>query len=512
MEGTIIRGLELEMLLLQPQTLLGENTRDCRVVPRNVNPINARNPTARACYAWLYNDHIKCTFLGFSYEIGIASGQLVEIDKVIKGCKLEIEGHMFYNINLRHFGSGSFDMIIRIDWLSNHKIEIICHEKAVRIPLPNGKVLRVIKERPEQKMRHLRSAKTKEQKQEESVVVRDYLEVFPDDLLGLPPIQEIEFRIELVPRAIPVVKSPIDLSGLTSRNSKTKGSFRPSSSSWVSIEVQFLGHMINRDGIYVDPSKIKGVKNWKAPRTPSEVHSFLGLAGYYREAFSNFKRLCVDAKRCVCFFKVKAEHQAVWATSSNLIFPNRNGKDSNRILYELTGLVVRGRHWTQTVNLVIMDRVESKSAAFQPYALRLIIWKRLVRLYLNEIVARHGVPISIISDRDSRFTSRKCHSPIMWAEIREGQLIGPERKPLEFSVGDYVLLKVSPWKGVIRFGKKGKLAPRFVGPFEIIKKVGHVAHRLDLPEELNGVHDTFHVSNLKKCLADPTLQVPLDEI
>ncbi|GJT43023.1 hypothetical protein Tco_0951738 [Tanacetum coccineum] len=86
------------------------------------------------------------------------------------------------------------------------------------------------------------------------------------------------------------------------------------------------------------------------------------------------------------------------------------------------------------------------------------------------------------------------------------------RKPLEFSVGDYVLLKVSRWKGVICFGKKGKLAHRFVGPFEIIEKVGPVAYRLDLPEELNGVHDMFHVSNLKKCLADPTLKVPLDEI
>ncbi|GKG23624.1 hypothetical protein Tco_0391660, partial [Tanacetum coccineum] len=84
--------------------------------------------------------------------------------------------------------------------------------------------------------------------------------------------------------------------------------------------------------------------------------------------------------------------------------------------------------------------------------------------------------------------------------------------PLEFSVGDYVLLKVSPWKGVVRFGKKENLAPRFVGPFEIIKKVGPVAYRLDSPEELNGVHDTFHVSNLKKCLADPILKVPLDEI
>ncbi|GJU73633.1 hypothetical protein Tco_1265038 [Tanacetum coccineum] len=86
------------------------------------------------------------------------------------------------------------------------------------------------------------------------------------------------------------------------------------------------------------------------------------------------------------------------------------------------------------------------------------------------------------------------------------------RKPLEFSVGENVLLKVLPWKGVVRFGKKGKLAPRFVGPFEITERIGPLAYSLRLLEELNGVHDMFHVSNLKKCLAGPTLQVPLDEI
>ncbi|GJX37594.1 putative reverse transcriptase domain-containing protein [Tanacetum coccineum] len=132
--------------------------------------------------------------------------------------------------------------------------------------------------------------------------------------------------------------------------------------------------------------------------------------------------------------------------------------------------------------------------------------------------------------------------PIVWAEIRESSLIGPElvqettdkvvlikeklkaardrqksyadnrRKPLEFEVGDRVMLKVSPWKGVIHFGKKGKLAPRYVGPFEILERIGPIAYRLRLPKELSGVHDTFHVSNLKKCLADASLHVPLGEI
>ncbi|GKC17222.1 putative reverse transcriptase domain-containing protein [Tanacetum coccineum] len=209
---------------------------------------------------------------------------------------------------------------------------------------------------------------------------------------------------------------------------------------------------------------------------------------------------------------------------------------------------------------VIMDRL-TKSAYFLPMREDYKM-DRLARLYLNEIVARHGVSISIISDRDSSFTSRfwllmqealgtqldmstnyhpqtdveflynnsyhssvrcapfkalygrKCRSPIMYAEVREGQksYADKRRKPLEFSVGEYVLLKVSPWKGVVRFGKKGKLAPRFVGPFDITERIGPVAYRLRLPKELNGVHDTFHVSNLKKCLADPTLHVPLDEI
>ncbi|GJV74857.1 putative reverse transcriptase domain-containing protein [Tanacetum coccineum] len=183
---------------------------------------------------------------------------------------------------------------------------------------------------------------------------------------------------------------------------------------------------------------------------------------------------------------------------------------------------------------VIVDRL-TKSAHFLPMREDYKM-DRLARLYLNEVVARHGVLISIISDRDSRFTSRFWQSmqealgtrldmSIAYHPQTDDQMGGvhrlkpcmkiyadKRRKSLEFSVGDHVLLKVSPWKGVVRFGKKEKLAPRFVGPFEITERIGPVAYRLRLPKGLNGVLDTFHVSNLKKCLDDPTLQVPLDEI
>nr|GEV86307.1 putative reverse transcriptase domain-containing protein [Tanacetum cinerariifolium] len=103
---------------------------------------------------------------------------------------------------------------------------------------------------------------------------------------------------------------------------------------------------------------------------------------------------------------------------------------------------------------------------------------------------------------------RKCRSPICWAE----SYADVRWKRLKFQVGDKVMLKVSPWKGVIRFGKRGKLNPRYIGPFKIIAKVGTVAYRLELLEQLSRVHSTFHVSKLKKCMTDEPLAIPLDEI
>ncbi|KAD7477212.1 hypothetical protein E3N88_00348 [Mikania micrantha] len=247
--------------------------------------------------------------------------------------------------------------------------------------------------------------------------------------------------------------------------------------------------------------------------------------------------------------------------------------------------------------------------------------ERMAEVYIREVVSRHGVPVSIVSDRDTRFTShfwrkfqeelgtklllstayhpqtdgqsertiqtledmlraciidfggnwddylplaefsynnsyhsslgmppyemlygRKCRTPVCWEEVGPRELANKEvvkatndkidqirvhlkaaqdrqksyadkrRRPIEFQVGDYVLLKVSPWKGVIRFRKRGKLSPRFVGPFKILARVGEVAYRLELPDELSGIHNTFHVSYLRKCLADETAYVPLEDV
>ncbi|GJS49005.1 putative reverse transcriptase domain-containing protein [Tanacetum coccineum] len=137
---------------------------------------------------------------------------------------------------------------------------------------------------------------------------------------------------------------------------------------------------------------------------------------------------------------------------------------------------------------------------------------------------------------------KKCRWLVCWSEVGDSQLTGPELirdttekivqiknhllaarshqksyadkrlKPLEFEVGDMVLLKVSPWKGVVRFRKREKLSPRYIGPFKVLARIGHVANTLELPEELKGIHSTFHVSNLKKCLAESEVVVSLEEI
>ncbi|GJT30855.1 putative reverse transcriptase domain-containing protein, partial [Tanacetum coccineum] len=153
---------------------------------------------------------IEPSDLGFSYEIEIASRQLVEINKVISSCKPEIEGYTF-DIDLIPFRHESFDVIVGMDWLSWHKAKIVCHEKVVRISLLHGEILRVLGEKPEEKVRYLISAKTKEQKLKDIVIVKNFPEVFPDDLSGLLSSQEFEFCIDLIPGAMRVAKSPYRL-------------------------------------------------------------------------------------------------------------------------------------------------------------------------------------------------------------------------------------------------------------------------------------------------------------
>ncbi|GJZ27343.1 hypothetical protein Tco_0571596 [Tanacetum coccineum] len=319
--------------------------------------------------------------------------------------------------------------------------------------------------------------------------------------------------------------------------------------------------------------------------------------------------------KCLTCAKVKVEHQKTYGLLQQPEIPVWKWK---RITMDFVSGLPRMPYGCDTI-WVIVDRL-TKSAYFLPMKKTDSI-EKLTRLYLKEIVCRHGVPVSIISDRDSHFTlnfwrslqkalgtnldlstayrpqtdgqsertihtledmlracvidfrnswdrhlplvkfsynnsyhasikaalyealyGRKCRSPVSWSEVGDSQLTSPELirdttekivqiknhlltarsrqksyvdrrlKPLEFEVGDMVLLKISPWKGIVHFGKRGKLSPRYIGPFKIVARVGPVAYTLELTEELKGIHSTFHVSNLKKCLAEGDVIVSMEEI
>ncbi|GKB75493.1 putative reverse transcriptase domain-containing protein [Tanacetum coccineum] len=279
--------------------------------------------------------------------------------------------------------------------------------------------------------------------------------------------------------------------------------------------------------------------------------------------------------KCLTCAKVKAEHQR---PSGLLVQPDIPQWKWDNITMDFVMKLPKSSQGYDTI-WVIVDRL-TKSAIFVPMR-ETDPMDKLARMYLKEVVTRHGIPLSIICDRDPRFASnfwrslqnalgtsldmstayhpqtdgqskrtiqtledmlracaidfgkgwvnhlplvefsynnsyhasikaapfqalygRKCHSPICWAEVGEVQLTSPE------IVGDKVMLKVSPWKGGGRFGKRGN--PRYVGPFKVLEKVGSVAYKLEFPQELSRVHNTFHVSNLKKCYTDEPLAVPLD--
>ncbi|GJY64735.1 putative reverse transcriptase domain-containing protein [Tanacetum coccineum] len=577
-------------------------------------------------------------------------------------------------------------------------------------------------------------------------IVRDFPEVFPEDLPGLPLTRQVEFQIDLVPGAAPVARAPYRLAPSERKELSEqlkelsdKSFIRPSSSPWgapvlfvkkkdgsfwMCIDYRELNKptVKNRyplpriddlfdqlqgssvyskidlsEGIHVDPAKIESIKDWTSPKSPTEIRQFLGLAGYYRRFIEGFSKIAKPMtkltqkkvkfvwgdkqeaafqllKQKLCSAPIltlpegskdfiaycDTSKKGLGAVGVSLLkiwklfimeLSVRCSTDHKSLQYILgnskrvemgqrrrpSGLLVQPKipewKWDNiTIDFitklpktsqgydiiwVIVDRL-TKSAIFTPMR-ETDPLDKLARLYLKEVVTRHGIPVSIICDRDPRFASnfwrslqnalgtnldmstayhpqtdgqsertiqtledmlracaidfgkgwvnhlplvefsynnsyhasikaapfealygRKCRSPVCWTEVGEAQILGPEliqettekiiqikqrmqaardrqksyadlkRKPMEFQVGDKVMLKVSPWKGVVRFGKRGKLNPRYVGPFKVIERVGEVAYKLELPEELSRVHNTFHVSNLKKCHADEPLAVPLD--
>ncbi|GKB39828.1 putative reverse transcriptase domain-containing protein [Tanacetum coccineum] len=172
------------------------------------------------------------------YVIEVANGKKEEVDRIFRGCRIEL-GDSIFSIDLIPLGQGSFNVIVGMDWLSNQKAVIVCHEKIVRIPVEGGKVLCVQGERNVGKTKTLMSAKANEPTLRDIPIARDFEDVFSDDLSGLPPQRQVEFRIDLIPGATPVAKSPYRLEPSEMQELleqlqelQDKGFIRPSNSPW----------------------------------------------------------------------------------------------------------------------------------------------------------------------------------------------------------------------------------------------------------------------------------------
>ncbi|GKC72010.1 putative reverse transcriptase domain-containing protein [Tanacetum coccineum] len=372
-------------------------------------------------------------------------------------------------------------------------------------------------------------------------------------------------------------------------------------------EVRFLGHVVNNEGIHVDPSKIEAIskpltlltqKDKKFEWGDEQENAFQtlkdmvcdapilalpeGANDFVSEAFKDVNTLAEMLQGLDKQFKRKED--------GGLYFVERIRVPAYG---NLRTLVMNEAHATKYSVHPGADKITPETLGIAPTARdsrvemgeyhhglhsEITENQETCKNDINEIVARHGVLVSIISDRDNDFTSRfwqslqealgtrldlstayhpetdgqsertiqtledmlkacaidfggnwDTHLPpeivqettdkvvqikerLKAVRDRQKSYSDNHQKPLENSVGDKVLLKVSPRKGVVRFGKRSKLSPRYVGPFKIVERVGPVAYRLRLPQALMGVHDMFHVSNLKKCLTDITLHAPLEEV
>ncbi|GJR37515.1 putative reverse transcriptase domain-containing protein [Tanacetum coccineum] len=545
---------------------------------------------------------------------------------------------------------GSFDVIIGMDWLVNHHAVIVCDEKIVRIPYGDevwivqgdrsgkGKKskLGIILCTKTQKYikrgcliflaqvtKKETEDKSEEKRIEDVLTVRDFPEVFPEDLPRLPLCVKVEFQIDwswcLPPcGSAPYRLAPSEMSTQLQELSD-KGFIRPSSSPWgapvlfvkkkdgsfrmcidyrelnkLTVKnryplpriddlfdqfekehaehlksilellkkeglyakfskydfwlsmVQFIGYVVDSEGIHVDPSKIKSIKDWASPKTPIEIRQFLEAAFQLLkqklcsapilalpEGSENFMVYCDASSKGLGAVLMQREKVIAYALRQLKIheknYTTHDLELSLKHILDQKEMNMRQHGWLELLRdydceiryhprkeNVVADALSRKewNKPLRVRALVLTIGLNLPTLGLTlplvEFSYNNSYHTSIKAAPFEALYSRKYRSTICWAETK--RYTDRRRKPLEFEVGDKVMLKVSPWKGVIRFGKWGKLNPRYIGPFKILAKVGTLAYRLELPKQLSRVHSTFHVSNLKKCFIDEPLAIPLDEI
>nr|GEW07492.1 putative reverse transcriptase domain-containing protein [Tanacetum cinerariifolium] len=308
---------------------------------------------------------------------------------------------------------------------------------------------------------------------------------------------------------------------------------------WI-LKVQFLGHVIDSRGIHVDPAKIESIKDWASPKTPTEIRQFLGkrrLCGLLRcitqrlgsraNAEGEGDCLClptVESKVNVMADALSRKERYVSLRVQALVVTISLNLPKQILAAQIEALKPENLKKEDVGGMIRTDipkeRLEpradgtlclnDKSSKKMYQDVKKLYWWPNMKA---DIATYHA---SIKAKPYEALYGRKCRSPVCWAEVGESQLTSPEL--IQETTKMIVLIKQrmqasqDRQKNYADRNKRGKLNPRYVGPFKVLAKVGKVAYKLELPQELSRVHHTFHVSNLKKCYSDEPLVMPLEGV
>ncbi|GKD60493.1 putative reverse transcriptase domain-containing protein [Tanacetum coccineum] len=467
--------------------------------------------------------------LDISYAVELANGRVAETNTVHKVCTLGLLCHLF-NIDLMPIELGCFDVIISMDWLADHHAVIVCDEKIVRIPYADEVLIVQVTEKKSED-------KSKKKRLEDAPMVQDFPKVFPEDLPGLPPTRQNQYPLLRIDNLFDKLQGSSVYSKIDLRSGYHQLRVRDEDIPKMAFRTRY-GHyefQVMPFGLTNAPTVFMDLMN----RIPKPMTKLT------QKFDSNLKK----EERHFQLFELKICMHPIWAlpkgSENFMVYCDASHKGLGTVLmqkekfiaYASCQLKIHEKNYT-TRDLEHGDVVEARKEEnygteylcgmikkLKPRADGTLCLKNKNGRFISQFwqSLQKALEFSYnnsyhTSIKDAPFEAlygRKCRSPVCWAEVGDAQLTGPEI--VHETTEKIIQIKkhiqpVSPWKGVIRFGKRGKLNPRYIRPFKVLAKVGTVAYRLELLDQLSRVYSTFHVSNMKKCLSEEPLAILLDEI
>nr|GEZ45168.1 putative reverse transcriptase domain-containing protein [Tanacetum cinerariifolium] len=378
--------------------------------------------------------------------------------------------------------------------------------------------------------------KSDEKRLENIPVVREFPDVFPEKLPSLPPVRQVEFQIDLIPKAAHVARAPYQLAPSEMQELSNqlqeladRGFIRLSTSPW-GAPVLFVNKKDKSFRMCIDYRELNKltVKNrYPLPRINdlfdqlqgSSVYSKIDLRSGYHQLRVRDKDIPRTAFR-TRYGHYKFQVMPFGLTNAPTVFMDLMNRVYKPYLDKFVIVFID--------DILIYSHNKEEHANHLRIILKLLRKEKLYAKFPNKLC--EALILALPEGNDDFVVY--CDASIQGPEIihettekivqirqhlqatrdRQRSYVNVRRKPLEFQTGDRVMLKISPHKGIIRFRKRWKLNPRYIGPFKILNRIGSVAYKLELPEELSNVHNTFYVSNLKKCLSDESLIIPMKEL